>query len=55
MRNAARLKMGYYPLPEIEANGVTPDVSMPWSFEEAESGADPQLLAAIDALRAPAG
>jgi C-terminal processing protease CtpA/Prc len=40
---------------QIEGNGVTPDVSISWSFEEAESGADSQLLAAIDALRAPAG
>jgi C-terminal processing protease CtpA/Prc len=36
---------------QIEGNGVTPDVSIPWSFEDAERGVDAQLEGAIDILR----
>lgn len=37
---------------QIEGNGIVPDVSIPWSFEEAMVGVDRQLGGAIDALRA---
>ena len=37
---------------QIEANGITPDISIPWSFEEATAGIDRQLDGAIEALRA---
>lgn len=37
---------------QIEGNGITPDIPIPWSFEEAQLGVDRQLEGAIDALRA---
>jgi carboxyl-terminal processing protease len=37
---------------QIEGNGITPDISIPWSFEEAATGIDRQLDSAIEALRA---
>jgi len=37
---------------QIEGNGVTPDIPIPWSFEDASAGIDRQLSSAIDALRA---
>lgn len=37
---------------QIEGNGITPDIPIPWSFEEAQTGLDRQLEGAIDALRA---
>jgi C-terminal processing protease CtpA/Prc len=40
---------------QIEGKGVTPDVSIPWSFEGADAGKDSQLQGAIDLLRAAAG
>jgi C-terminal processing protease CtpA/Prc len=39
---------------QIEGSGVTPDISIPWSFEDAEAGADSQLNGAIDILSAVA-
>jgi C-terminal processing protease CtpA/Prc len=37
---------------QIEGNGVTPDISIPWSYEDAVAGIDRQLNGAIDVLRA---
>lgn len=37
---------------QIEGNGITPDISIPWSFEEATTGIDRQLDGAIEALSA---
>jgi carboxyl-terminal processing protease len=36
---------------QIEGNGITPDISIPWSFEDAAAGIDRQLMGAVDALR----
>jgi C-terminal processing protease CtpA/Prc len=36
---------------QIEGNGITPDISIPWSFEGASAGTDLQLTGALDALR----
>jgi len=62
-RRASRLGFGYrlvIPIAayvsaqgtQIEGKGVTPDISIPWSFEDAETGADTQLQGAIDVLDA---
>jgi carboxyl-terminal processing protease len=37
---------------QIEGNGITPDISIPWSYEDAAAGIDRQLNGAVDALRA---
>jgi carboxyl-terminal processing protease len=37
---------------QIEGNGITPDITIPWSFEEAAAGIDRQLDGALEALRA---
>jgi C-terminal processing protease CtpA/Prc len=37
---------------QIEGNGITPDISIPWSSEDAAAGIDRQLIGAVDALRA---
>jgi C-terminal processing protease CtpA/Prc len=37
---------------QIEGNGIIPDVSIPWSFEDATVGIDRQLEGAIEALAA---
>ena len=37
---------------QIEGNGVTPDISIPWSYEDAAAGIDRQLDGAIAALAA---
>jgi C-terminal processing protease CtpA/Prc len=37
---------------QIEGNGITPDVPIPWSFEDAAPGIDRQLIGAVEALRA---
>ena len=37
---------------QIEGNGITPDVPIPWSFEDVASGIDRQLIGAVEALRA---
>jgi C-terminal processing protease CtpA/Prc len=37
---------------QIEGAGVTPDISIPWSFEDSEAGADIQLQGAMDVLHA---
>jgi carboxyl-terminal processing protease len=37
---------------QIEGNGITPDISIPWSLEEVAAGIDRQLDGAIEALRA---
>jgi carboxyl-terminal processing protease len=37
---------------QIEGNGITPDISIPWSFEDAAAGIDRQLNGAVEALRA---
>jgi len=37
---------------QIEGNGITPDISIPWSSEDAAAGVDRQLIGAVDALRA---
>ncbi len=36
---------------QIEGSGITPDVSIPWSFSDALAGKDNQLSAAIDAVQ----
>jgi C-terminal processing protease CtpA/Prc len=36
---------------QIEGNGITPDIPIPWSFEDASAGIDLQLTGALDALR----
>jgi C-terminal processing protease CtpA/Prc len=36
----------------IEGSGITPDISIPGSFEEVAAGIDRQLDGAIEALRA---
>jgi C-terminal processing protease CtpA/Prc len=35
---------------QIEGNGITPDISIPWSFEDARLGIDRQLNGAVEAL-----
>ena len=37
---------------QIEGNGITPDISIPWSLEDATAGIDRQLNGALEALRA---
>ena len=37
---------------QIEGNGIIPDISIPWSYEDAAAGIDRQLNGAIEALRA---
>ena len=37
---------------QIEGNGITPDISVAWSFEDVAAGIDRQLMGAVDALRA---
>lgn len=37
---------------QIEGNGITPDIPIPWSFEEAAAGTDRQLSGAIETVRA---
>ncbi len=37
---------------QIEGNGITPDISVPWSFIKASAGEDNQMDAAIDAIEA---
>lgn len=37
---------------QIEGNGITPDISIPWSLEDATAGIDRQLSGALEALRA---
>jgi carboxyl-terminal processing protease len=37
---------------QIEGSGVTPDISIPWSYEDAAAGIDRQLNGAIEVLRA---
>jgi carboxyl-terminal processing protease len=37
---------------QIEGNGITPDIPIPWSYEDAAAGIDRQLNGAIEALRA---
>jgi C-terminal processing protease CtpA/Prc len=36
---------------QIEGRGITPDLSIPWSFGDAVEGTDNQLSAAVDSLR----
>lgn len=36
---------------QIEGNGIAPDISIPWSFEDAAAGVDRQLDGALEALR----
>lgn len=36
---------------QIEGNGITPNVEVPWSFTDAVDGTDNQLAAAIESLR----
>ena len=36
---------------QIEGNGITPDVNVPWSFENAAQGIDNQLAAAVEYLK----
>lgn len=36
---------------QIEGNGISPDVSVPWSFADAVQGKDNQLAAAINVLK----
>jgi C-terminal processing protease CtpA/Prc len=35
---------------QIEGKGVTPDISIPWSFKDAQAGIDTQLQGAVEAL-----
>jgi carboxyl-terminal processing protease len=35
---------------QIEGNGITPNIAVPWSFAEAVDGRDNQLAAAAQAL-----
>ena len=62
-RRASRLGFGYHlviPIAayvsakgtQIEGNGITPDISVPWSLEDATAGIDRQLNSALEALRA---
>jgi C-terminal processing protease CtpA/Prc len=37
---------------QIEGNGVTPDVTIPWSLEDAASGFDSQLQSGLEVLSA---
>jgi carboxyl-terminal processing protease len=37
---------------QIEGKGITPDIPVPWSFQDARTSMDNQLNAAIEALRA---
>ncbi|MGO8708021.1 MAG: S41 family peptidase [Terracidiphilus sp.] len=37
---------------QIEGNGITPDISIPWSSEDASAGIDRQLDGAVEALGA---
>ena len=37
---------------QIEGNGISPDIPIPWSFEDVAAGIDRQLIGAVDALRA---
>ena len=37
---------------QIEGNGITPDISIPWSYDDAAAGIDRQLDGAIEVLRA---
>jgi carboxyl-terminal processing protease len=37
---------------QIEGKGITPDIPVPWSFQDARTSIDNQLNAAIEALRA---
>jgi C-terminal processing protease CtpA/Prc len=37
---------------QIEGNGITPDIPIPWSFEDVAAGIDRQLVGAVEALRA---
>lgn len=37
---------------QIEGTGITPDIPVPWSFEDAVANSDNQLNAALDAVRA---
>ncbi len=37
---------------QIEGKGITPDISIPWSLEDATAGIDRQLNGALEALRA---
>lgn len=37
---------------QIEGSGITPDISIPWSFEDTTAGVDRQLDGAVEALRA---
>ena len=36
---------------QIEGNGITPDISIPWSFDDTAAGVDRQLESAIETLR----
>ena len=38
---------------QIEGTGITPDIELPWSFQDAVEGRDNQLLEAVEALRSP--
>jgi carboxyl-terminal processing protease len=62
-RRASKLGLGYrlvIPIAayvsakgtQIEGNGITPDISIPWSLEDANAGIDRQLNGALEALRA---
>lgn len=62
-RRASKLGVGYRPVipiaayvsakgKQIEGNGITPDISIPWSYEDASAGIDRQLNGALEALRA---
>lgn len=64
-RRASRLGYGYQlviPIAayvsaqgtRIEGTGITPDVSIPWSFADADAGKDAQLEAAIELLHTSA-
>jgi carboxyl-terminal processing protease len=37
---------------QIEGNGISPDIPIPWSLEDVAAGIDRQLLGAVEALRA---
>jgi C-terminal processing protease CtpA/Prc len=36
---------------QIEGNGITPNIEVPWSFAEAINGRDNQLAAATQVLK----
>jgi hypothetical protein len=37
---------------QIGGNWISPDIPIPWSFEDVAAGMDRQLIGAVEALRA---